>query len=111
MVAHSREQGHNNLAENTLAASNAIHSVCLPRAKLYRLDFCTRCQNLKTARRLSAFFVKREEKEKCFILNCKEEEEVVVAGVVVVVIALHIMGKKRVPCCLGSCSQLGKQNL
>lgn len=90
MVAHSREQGHNNLAENTLAASNAIHSVCLPRAKLYRLDFCTRCQNLKTARRLSAFFVKRE--EKCFILNCKEEEEeVVVAGVVVVVIALHIM--------------------
>lgn len=53
MVAHSREQVHNNLAANTLAASNAIHSVCLPRAKLYRLDFCTPCQSLKAERRLA----------------------------------------------------------
>lgn len=67
MVAHSREQAHNNIAANTLAASNAIHSVCLLRAKLHILDFCTPCQNLKAARRLLAFFVKREEKEKCFI--------------------------------------------
>lgn len=67
MVAHSWEQAHNNLAANTLAVSNAIHSV-FTSCKIVQIEFLHTMPKPKGCTEITGFL--REERRKrntCFI--------------------------------------------